>query len=173
MKKSLPVFNVVVITALFLLTFKVRGESITRPCPTFIVLENETVVASVVVTDTPYNADNTGQSDAGPSIQAAINTMIKLKGGVVFLPAGKYRIDRRLILRYGVTLVGECSTTSKTKPIKINLPPKDGDTWRIQLYRCEHGKKFRANAEWTAWSPTKTTHVTQEFGYVTFLKKKP
>lgn len=73
----------------------------------FVELSHETIVASVVVTDMPYYADNTGVLNAGPAIQAAIDHVVILGGGVVFLPAGRYRIDGNLILGYGVTLVGE------------------------------------------------------------------
>ena len=40
-----------------------------------------------------YGADPTGQSDATAAIQAAINAAQTAGGGVVFLPAGIYRVE--------------------------------------------------------------------------------
>jgi hypothetical protein len=46
----------------------------------------------VDVTHAPYYADNTGAADATVAIQAAIDTVGATGGGVVYLPAGTYRI---------------------------------------------------------------------------------
>lgn len=59
------------------------------------------------VTKSPYLADNTGQSDARGAIQSAINAA--KPGDVVYLPAGKYRIDSMLMVgnaQSNVTLRG-------------------------------------------------------------------
>lgn len=45
------------------------------------------------VTGAPYLADPTGQQDATAKIQAAINAAGAAGGGVVFLPAGKYKLS--------------------------------------------------------------------------------
>lgn len=45
-----------------------------------------------VVTASPYNADNTGTNDARGDIQDAIDDVAADGGGVVFLPAGSYKI---------------------------------------------------------------------------------
>lgn len=45
------------------------------------------------VTQAPYSADATGTADATEAIQAAIEAAGTAGGGVVFLPAGTYRID--------------------------------------------------------------------------------
>ncbi len=66
------------------------------------------------VTKPPYNADNTGESDAAPAIQAAIDAVGASGGGTVYLPAGTYALkvpsDRRaaLVIRHsGVQLRGD------------------------------------------------------------------
>lgn len=48
---------------------------------------------TVDVTGAPYNADNTGMTDATAAIQAAINQVQADGGGVVFLPAGTYTLS--------------------------------------------------------------------------------
>ena len=55
-----------------------------------------------------YGADKTGQTNAAGAIQKALDeAAFTHNGGTVFLPAGKYRIDQRLYMRDGVTLLGE------------------------------------------------------------------
>src|SRR5688572_26706877 len=46
---------------------------------------------TIDVTQSPYNADRTGASNATPAIQAAIDAATA--GDIVYLPAGKYRVD--------------------------------------------------------------------------------
>ena len=46
------------------------------------------------VTQSPYNADRTGATNATTAIQAAINAAVA--GQIVYLPAGKYRLDSAL-----------------------------------------------------------------------------
>lgn len=75
--------------------------------PTFVVSEGQTIVASAVVTDPPYGADNTGQHDATAPIQQALDAVARLNGGVVFVPPGMYRIGGHLAIGYGTTLMGE------------------------------------------------------------------
>jgi len=77
------------------------------PAPVLIVAGNETIVASVVATEPPFSADRTGAVDASRAIQHAIDVVAKASGGVVYLPPGRYRIERPLALRFGVTLSGE------------------------------------------------------------------
>jgi len=53
-------------------------------------------VNTIDVTQQPYNADKTGAADASPAIQAAINAA--QPGQVVYLPAGRYRLNSTLSL---------------------------------------------------------------------------
>lgn len=59
------------------------------------------------VRDAPYSVDNTGVVSASSGIQAAIDEKFAAGGGIVWLPAGVYLITVGLILRLGVTLLGE------------------------------------------------------------------
>ncbi|UOQ98703.1 glycoside hydrolase family 55 protein [Hymenobacter sp. 5317J-9] len=47
----------------------------------------------VDVTKAPYAVDNTGKADATAAIQQALNDVGQRGGGVVYLPAGKYKLD--------------------------------------------------------------------------------
>lgn len=52
------------------------------------------ITANVIdVTQPPYLADNTGATDARAAIQQALNDAGRAGGGVVYLPAGTYRIN--------------------------------------------------------------------------------
>lgn len=53
------------------------------------VIENNIVD----VTQAPYNADNSGGTDVTAAIQKALNDVGKSGGGVVYLPAGTYKVD--------------------------------------------------------------------------------
>jgi len=91
-----------------------RRLSVDRLKPTFIDTGEETLVASAVVTEAPYSADPTGAQDATLAIQKALDAVAKLNGGVVYLPAGKYRLNGSLRLAYGVSMVGVQGNTAKT-----------------------------------------------------------
>ena len=82
--------------------------------PTFVVMGDDAIVASAVVTDAPYNADPTGARDATTAIQKALDAVAALNGGVVYLPAGKYRLNGNLNLAYGVTIAGHFGDTART-----------------------------------------------------------
>ncbi|MBJ6360709.1 S-layer homology domain-containing protein [Paenibacillus sp. GCM10012307] len=49
--------------------------------------------SGIDVTEAPYFADATGQSDATEAIQTAINDAAAQGGGVVYLPAGTYQVN--------------------------------------------------------------------------------
>lgn len=57
------------------------------------------------VTKPPYNADNTGADDAQPAIMQAVTKA--MDGEVVYLPAGKYRVNRGIGLKSRITLRGD------------------------------------------------------------------
>ncbi|MCC3371875.1 glycosyl hydrolase family 28-related protein [Cohnella sp. REN36] len=65
------------------------------------------VIAGVSVTSAPYNADNTGAVDASAAIQSAIDDVYQAGGGVVWMPAGKYKVSYTLNVRNHVTLRGD------------------------------------------------------------------
>jgi len=74
--------------------------------PEFIILKNDTVVATAVATNAPYNADRTGKIDATLALQHALDDVAALGGGVVYLPEGRYRLNGELKIGYSVTLRG-------------------------------------------------------------------
>lgn len=58
------------------------------------------------VTQTPYNADNTGATDAQPGIQKAITAAQANGGGVVWIPPGIYKLASGLVISAQVELCG-------------------------------------------------------------------
>jgi hypothetical protein len=56
------------------------------------------------VTNAPYNADASGTTDATTAIQSAINAAQSAGGGVVFLPAGQYRISPQGTAAYALRI---------------------------------------------------------------------
>jgi len=77
------------------------------PQPFSACTPSEIVVADFDVTKPPFNADNSGASDAAKAIQNALDQLGRLGGGTVFLPAGHYMLKTGgLDLPEGVALVG-------------------------------------------------------------------
>lgn len=68
---------------------------------------DDLVVASAVATDPPYRADRKGLQDSTNAIQAALTDCYKAGGGVVWLPAGTYRVSTSLYVPPHVTLRGD------------------------------------------------------------------
>ena len=67
----------------------------------------DVVIASIDVTEAPYNAKNDGSADATAAFQAALDRAAAANGAVVFVPAGTYRFDGNLVIPETVTLRGE------------------------------------------------------------------
>jgi len=67
----------------------------------------DVVIADIVATEAPYNADNSGKADSTAAIQKAIDDCAANGGGTVFLPAGKYRLTGNIYIRQFVTLRGD------------------------------------------------------------------
>ncbi len=83
------------------------GASFPQPLmPSLIVSGEETLVASAIATEPPFNADGTGKLDATEAIQAALNAVGSAGGGVVYLPPGRYLLGGTLKLPYATTLAG-------------------------------------------------------------------
>ncbi len=62
---------------------------------------------SLVIASAIVNPPREGSTDATAAIQQAIDKVAKAGGGVVFLPAGRYRLEGRLVVKEGVTLRGD------------------------------------------------------------------
>ncbi len=52
------------------------------------------------------------------------------------------------------------------------LPPENGNTWRIDFYRCEYDSRSQTSADSYSWSAhgKVNMHVPERFGFVTFVK---
>ena len=68
---------------------------------------DDTVLADLVATEAPYNADGTGEADVSAALQQALNDCAAAGGGTVFLPVGRYRLCAPLYIPQFVTLRGD------------------------------------------------------------------
>ena len=53
----------------------------------------------------------------------------------------------------------------------MNFPPEKGDTWRLNLYRYDYGRKGNKKIELTAWNMTdkkRGFHAPDRFGWIVF-----
>jgi hypothetical protein len=67
----------------------------------------DVVIADIYLSEEDYNIDPTGEEDASNVIQSALNECQKNGGGVVYLPAGKYRITKNIVIPSFVCLRGD------------------------------------------------------------------
>ena len=70
------------------------------------------IAVNLEVPSTGYNADNTGNINAAPIIQNALDYVYNLGGGTVYIPSGKYLLTSQLIIPSRVTLVGDFKGTN-------------------------------------------------------------
>ena len=60
---------------------------------------------------------------------------------------------------------------SEFKGRKVNVPPRDGDSWRIQLFRIERPGPYPAEEQVVSWSKSPGVyHEPRNFGVVTFWR---
>ena len=80
--------------------------------------EKDVVVANIVATDEPYNADPKGETDSTDAIQQALYDVDEMGGGVVFLPAGDYLVTRTLFVPSGCVLQGDWQDPDEVEATK-------------------------------------------------------
>src|SRR5512140_1006039 len=76
----------------------------------------------VDVTAAPYSAKADGTTDDGPAIQSALDAVAALRGGTVYLPAGRYRVATHLTVPANVTLKGASNGPPKINRLDETLP---------------------------------------------------
>jgi hypothetical protein len=94
----------------------VSADAFKRFKPVFDA-NGQLVVAAVVVTDPPYQADATGKTDTSDVIQRAMGDVAAHGGGTVFLPAGRYRLDKHITMPATVTLCGQWRKPEAGQPL--------------------------------------------------------
>jgi len=104
----------------------------------------------VDVTESPYNADPSGENDSTEAIQNALDTVGEDGGGTVYLPEGTYRVnppgdeamESLLIQHSGVVLRGDgpgkthiynSDPQMRSKSVIRVQSPEDGAGWREPL----------------------------------------
>ena len=93
--------------SLTFLLFGFWGNFLFAALPPVLVKScDETMVALAVATEAPYGADAAGGADSTASLQRAIDAVAAANGGVVFIPAGRYRLAGGLKVAGSVTLAG-------------------------------------------------------------------
>lgn len=107
----------------------------------------EDVVIASVIAEAPKD----GNTDGTAAIQAAIDGVAAAGGGVVFVPAGRYRLEGGLVLKESVTLRGDWA--APTNPDYVNgtiLMPVGGrgDAEGVPAITIEHGAGLREVVVW-------------------------
>ncbi len=92
-----------------LLLARVAAAAEDKPVVVATLFPTDDVVIATSVVSPPADPG----SDASPAIQAAVDSAAAGGGGVVFLRAGRYRIERPLVIKDGVTLRGDWTPPSR------------------------------------------------------------
>lgn len=74
------------------------------------------------VTASPYNADKTGANYTQPAIQQAIDDASSAGGGIVYVPAGIYKVKENLSVKSNVTLYMAPGSVLKAIDIRSEYP---------------------------------------------------
>ncbi len=96
------------VIAVLLLTRAVSAAE-GKPAVVDTLFATDDVVIATSVVSPPADPG----ADASPLIQAAVDSTATGGGGVVFLRAGRYRIERPLVIKDGVTLRGDWTPPSR------------------------------------------------------------
>ncbi|WP_127583294.1 glycosyl hydrolase family 28-related protein [Paenibacillus koleovorans] len=118
------------------------------------------------VTQAPYNADNTGATDATSAIQAALDDAGDAGGGIVFLPAGTYKVKPQgtndyslLIDKSNVVLRGVGAGADDTRIYN------DETNMRARSVILARPEAYSTYVKWWTETPgeeIQTTSITQE-----------
>ncbi len=93
------------------------SEAGTLPCIVETRYETtDVVIADIIATESPYNADPTGQTDSTDAINRALADCRAAGGGTVWLPAGTYTISSTVNIPEFTVLRGDWNDPDKMKP---------------------------------------------------------
>ena len=86
-------------------------------CFQAVFSDGNLIVAAAVAADPPYNADLSGKADSSGAIQRAMGDVAAHGGGTVYLPPGRYRLEKSLSIPATVTLCGEWRKPKPGQPL--------------------------------------------------------
>ena len=113
--------KLLLLSLLALLALGVRSQSADKPGNWKLIASDEypaedVGVATYTVT-TDFNADPTGVKNSLDAFQTALTKLGEnRRGGVLFVPAGRYRISGKLVIPTGVTIRGERQAGGRNHP---------------------------------------------------------
>lgn len=117
MKKNLSIFVVFMLCCFFSSCSEQKSSedidysvcnALDTPCIVSTVYPTEDVViADIIATQEPYNADPTGETDSTEAIRRALSDCAAKGGGTVFLPVGIYKVTDTVNIPPFVTLRGD------------------------------------------------------------------
>ena len=103
--------------ALLLIAQFARADEAFKRFKPFFDADGQLVVAAANVAEAPYNADATGKADVSAILQRAMGDVSGHGGGTIFLPAGRYRLDHRIVMPATITLCGQWKKPEPGQPL--------------------------------------------------------
>lgn len=128
----------------------------------------DVVIADIVATEAPYNADLTGEADVSAALQQAMNDCAAAGGGTVFLPAGRYRLCSPLSIPQFVTLRGDWQDpdegTDYGTLLIADVPSSDAMTPGLITVGASAGATGL-----TVWYPEQTLEDVKPYPYTFYV----
>lgn len=88
-----------------------------------------TITATTMYDLSKYGADATGETDVSQALQKALNDAAAAGGGIVYLPAGLYRLEQPVEVRANTVLMGA-----------YQAPQKGNDTFKGTIILATYGR---------------------------------
>ncbi len=112
------------------------------------VVRTQHATPDIVVALTELEAPPSEDTDAAPAIQAAVNAVADVGGGVVFLHAGRYRLDQPITIHEGVTLRGDWTAPPEVAGTILMPFSGRGDADGTPAITLERGSGIREVSVW-------------------------
>lgn len=133
----------------------------------------DVAVATVIVTDAPYNADLTGTTDSWDAFDRALKYVRNNGGGVVYAPAGKYKITKPLLVGEKTTLMGNWTNPDNgglgKGTILMAYPGKNNENSGAFIQLMDHKNCGIANI--SIWYPEQDASQMYPYPWTIELKK--
>ncbi len=132
-----------------------------RPRVMTTTLPSEDVpIASINITEAPYNAANDGLSDVTDIFQRAVNDAAAVGGAVIFVPAGHYRFDSNVLLKEKVILRGEWANPEQGGGVQgtvLDVYAGQGNESGEAFLSLQRGSGIK---DMNIWYPQQTANAT-------------
>ena len=139
----------------------------------------QVIIANVIATHHPFDADPTGERDSTAAIQAALDACYAMGGGTVFLPVGHYLVTDTVRIPYGVVLQGDWQdpdtvdepaygTVILARPRPLESAVLGDPTEGVLFELMHEGDGNNGLIGLTVFYPEQDIHAVKRYGYTVY-----